>query len=149
MRLKASSDATSSSLSSSKCQQLNGLQDLHDGVDKLLLLPNLLAQEKHSKLVDELLDGSLRLLDACSVSKDSMLQTKHCAQDLQSIMQRRYGGDMKLITKVKTYMASEKLVKNAMHKALTNLKVTGNKYAIYSNENVSICHFKGDRSNFC
>ncbi|XP_031286825.1 uncharacterized protein LOC116145507 [Pistacia vera] len=71
-RLKASEAASSSSSISHK---LNGLQDLHDCINKLLLLPSL-AQEKHEKSFDELLDRSLRLLDLCSTAKDEVLGLK-------------------------------------------------------------------------
>ncbi|KAL5756065.1 hypothetical protein ACOSQ2_020811 [Xanthoceras sorbifolium] len=61
--LKANSEATSSSM----CLKLHGLQDLHDCVDKLLLLPT--SQEKNERSVNELLDGLLRILDLCSTVK--------------------------------------------------------------------------------
>ena len=74
-RLRASEATSSSSLSSSISHKLCGLRDLHDGVDNLLLLPftqQTLAQSCHEQWVDELLDGSLRLLDICGMAKDAM-----------------------------------------------------------------------------
>ncbi|KAL6346768.1 hypothetical protein AAG906_002884 [Vitis piasezkii] len=68
-RLRAS-QASSSSLSIS--HKLSGLKDLHDCVDDLLLLPltqQTLAQHRHEKCVDELLDGSLKLLDVCGTPR--------------------------------------------------------------------------------
>ncbi|KAM5562709.1 hypothetical protein ABKV19_017759 [Rosa sericea] len=88
-----SSESTSTS-SSTISHKLSGLQDLHDCVDRLLQLPlnqQALAQEKHQKCANELLDGSLRLLDVCSTAKDALLQTKECMQNLQSIIRRRRG----------------------------------------------------------
>ncbi|XP_021814066.1 uncharacterized protein LOC110756890 [Prunus avium] len=78
-RLRSSEAASTSS--SSICHKLSGLQDLHDCVDKLLLLPltqQALAKEQNKKWTNELLDGSLRLLDVCSSAKDAILQTKEC-----------------------------------------------------------------------
>lgn len=57
--------------SSSIGHNLNGLQDLYDCVDKLLQLSlsqQSLSQEQQKKCVQELLDGSLVLLDMCSVA---------------------------------------------------------------------------------
>ncbi|KAF2322642.1 hypothetical protein GH714_026447 [Hevea brasiliensis] len=54
--------------------QVDGLQDLHECVDKLLLLPLTqqgLAQKNNRRCVDELLDGSLRLLDVWNSAKDA------------------------------------------------------------------------------
>ncbi|MBA0769514.1 hypothetical protein Gotri_018238, partial [Gossypium trilobum] len=62
-RLRASQSA---STSSSIGHNLNGLQDLHECVDVLLQFPltqQALAQEKQREMVEELLDGSLMLLD--------------------------------------------------------------------------------------
>ncbi|KAI9159873.1 hypothetical protein LWI28_002754 [Acer negundo] len=114
-RLKANSEATSSSIS----LKLQGLQDLHDCVDKLLLLPTL-AQEKNEKCVNELLDGSLRVLDLCSTAKDALVQIKEFTQELQSILRRR--GDMKLTSEIKKYLTSRKAVRKAIKKALENSK---------------------------
>ena len=71
-RLRASEATSSSSIS----HKFSGLKDLHDCVDNLLLLPftqQSLAQYHHEQWVDELLDGSLRLLDLCDTAKDALL----------------------------------------------------------------------------
>ncbi|KAI9160875.1 hypothetical protein LWI28_012335 [Acer negundo] len=114
-RLKANSEATSSSIS----LKLHGLQDLHDCVDKLLLLPTL-AREKNEKCVNELLDGSLRVLDLCSAAKDALVQIKEFTQELQSILRRR--GDMKLTSEIMKYLTSRKVLRKAIKKALENSK---------------------------
>ncbi|KAL6270925.1 hypothetical protein ACE6H2_027836 [Prunus campanulata] len=120
-----SSEATSTS-STSISHKLTGLQDLHNYVDRLLQLPLTqqgLAQEQNEKSTNELLDGSLRLLDVCSSTKDALLQTMECVQDLQSIMRRRRGGESEaLTTEVRKYLTSRKMVKKAIHKDMVNLK---------------------------
>ncbi|KAM5562700.1 hypothetical protein ABKV19_017750 [Rosa sericea] len=125
-----SSEATSTS-SSSISHQLNSLQDLHDCVDRLLQLPltqQALAQEKHEKWANELLDGSLRLLDICSTAKDALLLTKECIQNLQSIVRRRGGGESDVLaSEVRKYLTSRKMVKKSLHKAMGNLKEMENK----------------------
>ncbi|GLT27939.1 hypothetical protein SLA2020_029020 [Shorea laevis] len=73
----ASSESTSTS--SSLCHKLNGFQDLHDWVEKLLLLPltqQALAQEEHRKYVNELFDRSLWLFDLCIVAMDALKAIK-------------------------------------------------------------------------
>ncbi|CAL9022926.1 unnamed protein product [Prunus brigantina] len=125
-----SSEATSTS-SSSICNKLSGLQDLHDSIDRFLQLPltqQALAQEQNEKWTNELLDGSLRLLDVCGTAKDVLLQTKECVQDLQSIMRRRRGGETGALTsEVRKYLTSRKMVKKTIQKAMKNLKGTENR----------------------
>ncbi|WRX13737.1 Protein BPS1 [Theobroma cacao] len=93
-RLKSNEAASSSSPSIHEKQ--NGLRDLYELVDSLLQLPltqKSLAQKCNDKQVNELLNGSLRLLDVCGVAKDALLQAKEDAQELQSILRRRRGDE--------------------------------------------------------
>ena len=115
---------TTSSSSASLSQKLIGLQDLHDRVDNLLLLPctQVLAQEQHQKWFNELLDGSLRLLDVCGIARDALLKTKECTRELQSTLRRRHGNKMELAREIEKYLASRKVVKKAMQKALKGMQ---------------------------
>ncbi|XP_050145145.1 uncharacterized protein LOC126620873 [Malus sylvestris] len=138
-----SSEATCTS-SSSISDKLSGLQDLHYCTENLLQLPlsqQALSQEQNDKYANELLDGSIRLLEVCGTAKDSLSQSKECIQDLQSIIRRR-GGESALTSEVRKYMASRKMVKKAIHKAMVNLKGMKNRSAFSSlnndNETVSI-----------
>ncbi|KAM5562708.1 hypothetical protein ABKV19_017758 [Rosa sericea] len=120
----SSSESTSTS-SSSISNKLNGLQDLLYCIDRLLQLQGTqqaLAQEQQQKWASELLDGSLRLLDICSIAKDALSQTKECIQDLQSIIRRKRGGKTGLTNEVRKYLSSRKMVKKSIHKAMGNLK---------------------------
>ncbi|GKV34761.1 hypothetical protein SLEP1_g59438 [Rubroshorea leprosula] len=104
---------------------LNGLQDLHDCVDNFLQLPHpqeTLAQQKNRKWVDELLDGSLQLLDLCSSAKDFVLQAKESSSAFQSVLCRTQGGEADIAAEVKKCLASRKAVKKAINKALAKLK---------------------------
>ncbi|XP_028767884.1 uncharacterized protein LOC114743461 [Neltuma alba] len=127
------SDATlSSSLLSLK---LNNLQDLHDSIEKLVQLPltqEALVREHQEKWLNELLDGSLRVLDACTSAKDALLHTKECTRELQSIIRRRRrGNDVELATEIKKFLTSRKVVRKAIFKALENLKgVSANKCSL-------------------
>ena len=125
-RLRCSEATTSSSASLS--QKIIGLQDLNDCVDNLLLLPfaQALAQKQNHKWYNELLDGSLKLLDVCGIARDALLQTKECTHELQSILRRRHGSKMELAREVEKYLASRKAVKKAMQKALKGMKTNLN-----------------------
>lgn len=123
--------STSSSIVLS--QKLNTLQDLHICIEKLIQLPltqEALVKESQEKWVDELLEGSLRLLDTCTATKDALLHTKECARELQSIIRRRRGGESEVVVEVKKFLTSRKVVRKAIFKALENLKGSANKCSL-------------------
>ncbi|PON66207.1 hypothetical protein PanWU01x14_110730 [Parasponia andersonii] len=135
IRLRGASDATSSS---SIAHKLSGLEELHLFVEKLLQLPltrQALVQDCQEKWVDELVDGSLRLLDICSTAKDAVLHTKECAREMQSIMRRK----VILESEIKKYSASRKVVKKAIQKGLGSLKGVESKSSFFpSNKEIEI-----------
>ncbi|XP_021903867.1 uncharacterized protein LOC110819096 [Carica papaya] len=123
-----SSEFTSTS-SSSIGQKLNELQDLHDGIAKLLQLP--LTQQaftgvQNKALVDELFDGSLRLLDLYSSAKNALLQTKKSVHEFQSVIRRKRGGE--IADEVKKFIASRMTGKMTIQKVLKSLKCLENNY---------------------
>ena len=121
-RLKAS-EATSSA-SSLSCK-LNGLHALHDCTDKMLQLPTIqqaLGRESCKSSVDELLDGSLMLLDICGTAKDVLLQSTESIQGLQSAVRRRRGGETAFKTEGVKYLSSRKKVKKTIQKTLESFR---------------------------
>ncbi|XP_024039374.1 uncharacterized protein LOC112098011 [Citrus clementina] len=83
----------------------NGLHDLHDCVDKIFQLPLIqqaLSQGNNRKLVDELLNGSLRILDTCSIAQNALLQSKESVQGLQSVLRRRKGEETELKVRLRS-----------------------------------------------
>jgi hypothetical protein len=107
------------------CNKINGLRDLIECVENLIQLPltqDALVHEHQENWVNNLLDGSLRLLDVCSSAKDALIHTKECTRELQSIIRRKRGGEAEIATKAKKFLTSRKIVKKAISKALTNLK---------------------------
>ncbi|GAU22057.1 hypothetical protein TSUD_309610 [Trifolium subterraneum] len=95
-----------------------------DHIHSFLNLPltqDVLVHEHQENWVNNLFDGSLRLLDMCSVAKDALIHTKECTRELQSIISRR-GGGLELTAEAKKFLTSSKVVKKAISKALTNLK---------------------------
>lgn len=108
---------------SSLTGKISGLEDLHECVDKLLLLPlvqKVFTQQNDGRSVDALLDGSLRLLDLCSTAKNSLLQSKETLQELQSSLRRRKGGENVDADRVRKYLSTRKSVKKAMRKAISS-----------------------------
>ncbi|KAK9944326.1 hypothetical protein M0R45_009899 [Rubus argutus] len=92
---------------------------------RLLQLPltqQSLAEEKHEKWVNELLEVPLRILDVCNSAKEALLQTKECLQDLQSIIRRRGDESGVLTSEIIKYLTSRKMVKRALHQAMANLE---------------------------
>ncbi|KAL2346113.1 hypothetical protein Fmac_000113 [Flemingia macrophylla] len=134
--LRASSETSSSS---SLRHKVGNLQDLIECVEKLVQLPltqDVLVHEHHENWVDELLDGSLKLLDVCTAAKDALLHTKECTRELQSMIRRR-SGEVELAAEVKKFLTSRKVVKKAISKALTNLNGTSKNDNIPSTINKS------------
>ncbi|CAL2279837.1 unnamed protein product [Prunus armeniaca] len=107
-----------------------------EATSTLLQLPltqQALAQEQNEKWANEILDGSLRLLDVCSSAKDVILQTKDCTQNLQSIIRRRRAGETAAVTsEVRKYLTPRKMVKKTINKAVGCLKAIANKFAFSS-----------------
>ncbi|XP_026429727.1 uncharacterized protein LOC113326168 [Papaver somniferum] len=100
-QLKASS-------SSSICQNLSGLQKLYEGVEDFL-------STQDRKCLDTVLDGSIMLLDVCSIIKDVLSPMRQSVQELQSSIRRS--------NEVSEYMISrKKITKKVILKCLANLK---------------------------
>ncbi|CAN1770778.1 hypothetical protein LINPERHAP1_LOCUS11708 [Linum perenne] len=109
-RLRQSQAASTSS-------SLSSLQDVYDCVDKLIQLPSTQQAMIHDQ--NELLDGSLRVLDMCNTAKDALSQLKESVAELQSAIRRRQGD---LVAETKRYLNSRKIVKKAIKKALKGIE---------------------------
>ncbi|CAN7032149.1 unnamed protein product [Brassica rapa subsp. trilocularis] len=121
-RLRSSETASSSSSSSIR-QRLSNLQDLHDSLDKMLRL-SITQQTLSQEQVEMILDGSVKILDLCNVSKDGLSQMKESLKEIQSILRRKRGD---LSAEIKKYLASRKFIKKSFQKVLKNLKTGQNK----------------------
>ncbi|KAL5847965.1 hypothetical protein ACOSQ3_011489 [Xanthoceras sorbifolium] len=118
--LQVKSTSSSSSLC---CQKLGGLKELYGRVDDLLQLPltqQAISRERHSKWAEDVLDGSLRLLDMCGTTRDVFSQMKERVQQLESSLQRRKGGESSLENDIGAYMISK--LNKVISKCFTNLK---------------------------
>ncbi|CAN1179688.1 hypothetical protein LINPERPRIM_LOCUS36538 [Linum perenne] len=116
-RLRSSQAASTSSI----YENLRNLQDVHDCVDKLFQLPlNQQALIQDQKFLNQMLDGSLRLLDFCNTTKDALSEMKESVCELQSIIRRNQGGLDQ--SDVKQYLTKRMTVRKSVHKVLKNLK---------------------------
>ncbi|OVA15634.1 Protein of unknown function DUF241 [Macleaya cordata] len=140
--LRSSAEATTSSTSPSfifHC--LCGLKDLFERVDDLLRLPlvqTTLANERSDKkCVNEVLNGSLRMLDVCGTTTDVLSQMKQCVQDLQSSLRRRrrVGNEFGLANEFGSYMFSRKKLNKVIRKCLEDLKRMNNNTPILAGKN--------------
>ncbi|XP_060217354.1 uncharacterized protein LOC132644764 [Lycium barbarum] len=114
-RVKSSSEATSSSLSSFTCR-LGDLESLFDYTEDLLQLPHVQQTISREKL-DELLEGYLKILDVCATIKDLLSNEKQNRQDLLSALRRRRNMD-----DISSYLTPRKKSKKMIRKLFKNLK---------------------------
>ncbi|KAL3603236.1 hypothetical protein D5086_004095 [Populus alba] len=98
---------SSQTTSTSVYRKLSGLKVLYECVDDFLQLPltqQALSNEQHKERAEELLNGSLLLLDVCGTTRDVFSSMKECLQLLESSIRRRKGGESGLATEVEAYM---------------------------------------------
>ncbi|KAJ7953202.1 DUF241 domain protein [Quillaja saponaria] len=81
---------------------------------------------RQEKSVEELLDGSVRILDICGITRDSLLQVREHVQALQSALRRRKG-DSSIEGKIAEYTCFRKKMKKNAKKLITALKQIENK----------------------
>ncbi|KAL3613862.1 hypothetical protein CASFOL_041936 [Castilleja foliolosa] len=105
-----------------KIDSINGLKSLYNNIDDLLLSPHIqhvISRERNEKwVVDRVVDAYIRLLDACTTTKDVVSQTKHDVQHLLSALRRK---DVKCI---ETYHQISKRNSKKGLKQLKSLKST-------------------------
>ncbi|KAE9606602.1 hypothetical protein Lalb_Chr09g0321351 [Lupinus albus] len=125
-------EATSTSTSESIGTALFLIQDLYVWLDDLLNLVStqkLISHYKGERCMEELLDGSVRLLDICGITRDIMLQVKENVQALHSSLRRRKG-DSSIEKSVVEYNFCTKKVKKSAKKLITSLKQIDSKFGV-------------------
>ncbi|XP_057771035.1 uncharacterized protein LOC130990816 [Salvia miltiorrhiza] len=118
-----SSEAACCSLSSINAT-INGLKNLYDSIDDLLLLPHI-----QQVVSEECVDDCIRLLDACSSVKDLISLSKQNLRELLSAIRR------KDVRGINTYLASRKRLKKMIQKCLKKLRRSS---ASATSENASL-----------
>ncbi|KAK7406895.1 hypothetical protein VNO78_08530 [Psophocarpus tetragonolobus] len=125
-------EANSTSTSKSIGTGLSLLQDLYICLEGLLNMGStqkLISNHQGEKCLEELLDGSVRILDICGITRDTMLQIKENVQALHSALRRRKGDSCieRVITEYNLF--SKKMKKNAK-KLITSLKQMESKFGV-------------------
>lgn len=95
---------------------LLGLEELYKCVNVLLNLPQTLqafSQYRLGKMVEDLLDKSVRLLDLCGTTRELVLQYKENVRDLQSSLKRRKKDSTTESSMMKFTSFSKKIKKEA------------------------------------
>ncbi|PON82702.1 hypothetical protein TorRG33x02_214780 [Trema orientale] len=104
---------------------LTDLAVLYSSTKELIQSPltqQALLQNHSRKMVEETLDGSIGLLDACGAARDLLLGMKENVQSLQSAIRRRVVGDSSIESNVQAYMSFRKNAKKELAKSLRALK---------------------------
>ncbi|KAL0360425.1 UNVERIFIED_CONTAM: hypothetical protein Sradi_3727000 [Sesamum radiatum] len=118
-----SSEGTSTS-AASVTANLASLRDLHEGINNLIQMPSTqeaLCHENSEKWTNELLEGSLGLVDLCGFARDILSLTKGSVQDLQSSI-RRNRGETATADDINAYMTSRKKINKMVKKFIKNFK---------------------------
>ncbi|XP_057443670.1 uncharacterized protein LOC130735789 [Lotus japonicus] len=127
-------EATSTSTSNSIGSGLSLLEDLFISLEDLLNMASTqkaISQHQGEKFVEELLDGSVRILDICGLTRDAMLQIKEHVQELHFALRRRKG-DSSIETSVAKYNSFIKKMKKNVRKMVTSLKHMDSKFGASS-----------------
>nr|XP_009768112.1 PREDICTED: uncharacterized protein LOC104219175 [Nicotiana sylvestris] len=114
-RVKSSSEATPSCLSSFTCR-LGDLENLFDYMQDLLQLSHF-QQAINSMDANVLLEGYLKVLDVCATTKDLLSNEKQNKQELLSALRRRRNMD-----EISGYLTSRRKSKKMIQKILKSLK---------------------------
>ncbi|CAA0838310.1 Arabidopsis protein of unknown function (DUF241 [Striga hermonthica] len=121
-KIKSDNFPTSSSSSSSLpsiAEKMNNLEQIHDFIDNLLLLPHthqIFTRERHEKWVEQILDGYLGLVDACATTKDFISQSKDYISNLLSVLRRKRCSE-----DLSEFISSRKTIKKQIQKSLRKI----------------------------
>jgi len=127
-------EATSTSSSDSITTGLSFLEDLYISLEDILNMSStqkLVSHHQGEKFVEELLDGSVKVLDVCGITRDTMLQIKENVQSLHSSIRRRKG-DSTIEKSVAEYKFFTKKMKKNVTKLIPSLKHMESKFGASS-----------------
>ncbi|XWS42211.1 hypothetical protein CRYUN_Cryun17cG0148700 [Craigia yunnanensis] len=106
------------------CTGFTRLAKLYNNIEEILQSPltqQALRHQQNVKLVEEALDDSVGLLDACGTARDLIMMMKEQVQDLQSALRRR-GGDSSIGSNILAYISFRKKLEKNIAKSLRVLK---------------------------
>ncbi|KAJ0693754.1 hypothetical protein HanPI659440_Chr15g0600871 [Helianthus annuus] len=113
---------------------LAGLVELYVCVDELFRSPH--TQQAFSRyqsrtLVEDVLEGSIVLLDSCSILKEVILRMKENVKILQSAL-RRKASDLTVAKQIADYLCFRKKIKKSIIKGLRTLRGIEKKMSLNS-----------------
>ncbi|MED6193824.1 hypothetical protein PIB30_022872 [Stylosanthes scabra] len=117
-------EATSTSSSESIVSGLSFLEDLYISLADLLNVPSTqkaISHHQGDKSFEELLDGSIKVLDVCGITRDTVMQMKENVQSLHSALRRRKA-DSCIEKSVSEYNSFSKKTRKNLNKLITSLK---------------------------
>ncbi|WRX07997.1 Protein BPS1 [Theobroma cacao] len=106
------------------CTGFTRLAKLYNNIEEIVQSPltqQALHHQQNVKLVEEALDDSVGLLDACGTARDLILMMMEQVQDLQSALRRR-GGDSCIGSNILAYISFRKKLQKNIAKTLRVLK---------------------------
>uniref|UniRef100_A0A7N1A2V3 Uncharacterized protein n=1 Tax=Kalanchoe fedtschenkoi TaxID=63787 RepID=A0A7N1A2V3_KALFE len=118
--LKSWGSSSSGSSSNEVCSLLAGLEEAYKCADELVSMQS--ACEIKRRAIDSWFDGSVKLLDVCSSSRETMLMAKGHVQDIQSAMRRRSKGDSSIQKTISGYLSFRKQMTKSATKMIALLK---------------------------
>ncbi|XP_010432241.1 PREDICTED: uncharacterized protein LOC104716556 [Camelina sativa] len=117
---------TTTGSSESILMGLAGLEELYNSTEEFLKMDSTqrVMSSGGSEFMEEMLDGSLRLMDICSVSRDLMTETHGHVRDVHSCVRRKKvaGGGDQLVVAVSGYVGFRKNMRKEAKKLLGSLK---------------------------
>ncbi|CAL5188224.1 unnamed protein product [Lathyrus oleraceus] len=112
------------STSDSITNGLSMLEDLYISLEDLLNMASIqkvISHHQGEKFVEELLDGSIKILDICGITRDTLLEIRENVQSLHSSLRRRKG-DSSIEKSVSEYKFFSKKMKKNVTKLISSLK---------------------------
>ncbi|XP_022741825.1 uncharacterized protein LOC111293306 [Durio zibethinus] len=106
------------------CTGFTRVAKLYNKIEEIIQSPlprQALHRLQNFKLVEEAINDSVELLDACSTARDLLMMMKEQVQDLQSVLRRR-GGNSSIGSNILAYISFRKKLKKNIAKALRVLK---------------------------
>ncbi|CAF2032447.1 unnamed protein product [Brassica napus] len=124
-KVKAINTTTGSS--ESILMALASLEELYSCTEEFLKMGStqrVMSSSDASEFMEEMLDGSLRLMDTCSVSRDLMVETHEHVRGVQSCVRRKKiaGGIDQLDVAISGYVGFRKNMRNEAKKLIGSLK---------------------------
>ncbi|ESQ53524.1 hypothetical protein EUTSA_v10026899mg [Eutrema salsugineum] len=132
---------TTTDSSESILMGLAGLEELYNCTEDFLKMDSTqrVMSSDRSRFMEEMLDGSLRLMDICSVSRDLMVETHEHVRGVQSCVRRKkvagVGGGDQFDVAISGYVGFRKNMRKEAKKLLGSSKKIDCGSSSYENDN--------------